>query len=265
MLKLNRTAVCVSRNVGSINRYYSGKNTQPGSRQENEKQSPEEVQRSKEEAAKLAMQSFKDLGGMFSGSSGDKETETIDSKPIFEDPSKFKDLSLLHQGQILQELQAKYDKKWTRLTPQEKLLGYYIYYGNWGPREKFSNWSSLETPFDLPFVEPVKRVNPKPNDKIKELPPLYLLETPIRKDQFDTKKMDNVTKFFIYVTLFVSLLALIRDKKIGEEGKPQEVIIRDLYEEERQKRLQQEEEEKIAAEKLQKEKQNRKWYYLWLK
>lgn len=228
------------------------------------KPSPEELQRQKEEAAKLAMQSIKDIGGMFSSGEADSETAPIDSAPIYEDPSKFGSLSLLHQGQILQELQKKFDGKWIKLAKKEKELAYYIYYGNWGPREKFDNWNKEETPYDLPFTSRVTKdkANIKSGDKVVKLPPLYLSETPIRKPQFDTKKMDPVTKVFIYLTLFIACIALYRDKKIGEEGKPKELIVRDLHEEQRQQRLREEEEEQKRILELQKQK---KWYYLWLR
>lgn len=256
MLRSARVQPFLGRRIKLPVKYNSSRATKKDS---DAKETPEELQRKKEEAAKLAMQSFKDIGTMFSGSSEDKETEAIDSQPIFEDPKKFKDLSLLHQGQILQELQNKFDKNWNKLTLQDKLLGYYIYYGNWGPRKKFSNWnSSVETPFDLPFDKPIRTSTPKPQDQINLLPEVKLLETDIRKDQFDSRRMDNVTKFFIYLTLLVALLALMRDKKIGEDGKPQEVVIRDVYEEERQ-RLQEEEE------KRNQEQNHKKWYYLYLK
>lgn len=227
------------------------------------KPTPEEVQKNKEEAAKLAMQSIKDIGGMFSSGETDSETAPIDSSPIYEDPSKFGTLSLLHQGQILQELQKKFDGKWTKLTKKEKKLAYYIYYGNWGPREKFDNWNKYNTPYDLPFTNRISpgKSNIKPNEKVVKLPPLYLSEIPIRKPQFDTKKMDPVTKVFIYLTLFIACFALYRDKKIGEEGKPKELVVRDLHEEQRQQKLKEEEEQRRLLEL----KQQRKWYYLWLK
>ncbi|EGV63339.1 hypothetical protein PSN45_004383 [Yamadazyma tenuis] len=223
--------------------------------------SPEEEQKRREEAAKVAMQSIKDLGTMFSNASSDKETEPIDTQPIYDDPSKFGPLSLLHQGQVLQELQAKYDKTWKKLKPIEKRLGYYIAYGNWGVREPFDNWKSQDKPYDLPFTNPVSRVSPKATDKVHKLPPVYLAETPIRKPQFDVKKMDPVTKTFIYLTLLVALLASYRDKNIGEEGKPVELIIRDLHEEERQKRIQEEQAQRELAAQI----SNRKWYFLWLR
>ncbi|CAN3365189.1 genetic interactor of prohibitin 7, mitochondrial [Diutina catenulata] len=231
------------------------------------KLSPEEARK---QAAQLAMQSLKDMGSIF-GSGSDDATQPIDTKPVWSDPTLFGSLSLLHQGQVLKELQAKYDKDWRKLTPSDKHLGYYIAYGNWGSREKFDNWNTLEAPYDLPFVVPsqVATVTPKPTTIIHELPRVILAETPVRKPQFNFKRMDAVTKVFIYLTLFITVAALFRDKKIGEEGRPHEVIVEDPYEQERVRRQQEEEQAQAMAQALALEEERRrnskKWYYLWLK
>lgn len=216
------------------------------------------------EAAKLAIQSMKDLGSLFSSSSDDS-TQPIDTKPVFENYKLFGTLSLLHQGQVLKELQAKFDSNWNKLTLNEKQMGYYIAYGNWGAREKFSNWNTQEPPLDLPFHLPsqIRTTMPLPKDKVHELEPVILAETPIRKEEFDTSKMDPMTKTFIYITIFITMLAFARDKKIGEEGKPKEVIIEDQY-----LKLKQEEQKQLENEQNKESKEplrNRKWYYLWLK
>lgn len=222
------------------------------------------------EAAKLAMQSLKDMGSMLSSSSDDA-VQPIDTRPVYKNPAIFGTLSLLHQGQVLTELQEKYDKKWSKLTEEDKKLGYFIAYGNWGVREKFSNWNTEEPPYDLPFEIPskVKELNPKPKDLVSKLPTVYLSETPVRKEQFDIKKMDGVTKFFIFITLLVLMVAFARDKKIGEAGKPLEIIVEDQYtklkeEKERLARIEQARIEK-EEEARRNSWRNRKWYYLWLK
>ncbi|CAI5760391.1 unnamed protein product [Candida verbasci] len=222
------------------------------------------------QAAQLAIQSLKDFGSLLSNSSED--VQPIDPKPIYQDPTKFSNLSLLHQGQIIKELQEKFDKSWKKLSIKDKKLAYYIYFGNWGVREDFKNWNLDEPPYDLPFKIPskIKNSNPKPNDFIKKLNPVILGETPIRKPQFDYKKMDGVSKFFIFLTLLISLIAISRDKKIGEEGIPKEIIIKDDYEIKRQQEIKEKEEEVILQEKLQELKMkqsqsSRKWYYLWLR
>lgn len=228
------------------------------------KLSPQEA---KAEAAKLAMQSLKDVGSLFSSGSDDA-VQPIDTQPVFSNPKLFGTLNLLHQGQVLKELQEKFDKKWTKLTDEDKKLAYYIAYGNWGPRENFSNWETQEAPYDLPFAIPsqIRTTTPSAKDLVKRLEPLYLSETPVRKAQFDTSKMDPVTKTFIYITLFVILFALLRDKNIGEAGKPEEIVVEDKYmiakaEKERKEQL-----EKERLKQLQKENAAaRKWYYLWLK
>lgn len=217
-------------------------------------------------AAALAMQSLKDMGSLLSSSAPDDETQPIDTRPIYADNTLFGSLSLLHQGQVCKELQDKYDKKWHKLTPQDKKLGYYIAYGNWGSRENFDNWkSTTEPPYDLPFHTPskVSNLSPSEDTKIKLIqPPVNLAETPIRKPQFNIKRIDGATKFFIYLIVLIAMVAVYRDKEIGEAGKPTEQIIIDPYEEKRleneRKRLAEEEEEL-------KRKLAKKWYYLWLK
>lgn len=228
--------------------------------QPEKKLSPEEA---KAEAAKVHVQTLKDMGSIFSSEGNDDATQPIDTAPIFENPKLFGPLSLLHQGQVLKELQDKYDKKWKKLTETDKKLGYYIAYGDWGVREKFTNWNTLEPPLDLPFTVPskIRTATPKPSDPIKKLEPVILAETPVRKEQFDIKKMDPVTKTFIYITVFIAMLALARDKKIGEEGKPTEVLIEDKQAMERAEKRAREELEK----KVEPPKPGKKWYYLWLR
>lgn len=65
--------------------------------------------------------------------------------------------------------------------------------------------------------------------------------------------MDPVTKTFIYITIFVVMLAIARDKKIGEEGKPKEVVIEDSFQ------------KKEPEPEPEPPKPSKKWYYLWLK
>lgn len=221
----------------------------------------------RQEAAKLAMQSIKDIGSLFSLSgSDDPATQPIDTTPIFEDPAKFAGLSLLHQGQVLKELQDKFDKNWHKLSLQDKKLGYYIAYGDWGVREEFSDWKLMSPPLDLPFYLPsaIKTTTPDKNTPVKKVEQVILAETPVRRKQFDFKKMDPVTKFFIYLTAFITVGALFRDKKIGEDGRPEEVKIVDPYQIAREQRLL--EEQKEAEARLNKKEQsNKKWYYLWLR
>lgn len=220
------------------------------------KLSPQEA---KAEAIKVHAQTLKDMGSLFS-SGGEDATQPIDTAPIFKNPKLFGSLSLLHQGQVLKELQDKYDKKWTKLTDVDKKLGYYIAYGDWGVREKFTNWNTNEAPLDLPFTVPskIRTTKPKPTDPIRKLEPVILAETPVRKEQFDIKRMDPVTKTFIYITIFIVLLAFARDKKVGEEGKPKEVLMEDVLVRQQPKTETQE----TVKEKV---KPKKKWYYLWLK
>lgn len=224
----------------------------------------------RKQAAQLAIQSIKDMGLIF-GSGSDDATQPIDTEPIWKNPAEFAALSLLHQGQVLKELQDKYDKNWNKLSLADKKLGYYIAYGNWGVRDKFDNWNTTQAPYDLPFDVPskIKDSNPSKTTIIKKLPPVILAETEVRKPQFDFKRMDPVTKVFLYLTLFITVAALFRDKKIGEDGMPHEIVIEDPYELDRQRRNQEEEELKQRLMQKMKEEEERKkqkkWYYLWLK
>lgn len=224
--------------------------------------SPEDA---KQEAAKVAMQGVKDIGSMFSGSSdNDESTKPIDLAPIFAQPSQFASLSLFHQGQICDELQALYEKKWTRMTPQQKRLGYYIAYGNYDVREKFDNWNDPESPpYDLPFTLPskIKTTAPKNKTPVHKLPPVDLSMTDVRKEQFATGKMDGVSRFFIYLTILILMVAIYRDKSIGEAGKPQPADVMDPFYE----RLQKEEQERKDAEDKKAAQKSRKWYWLYLK
>lgn len=220
-------------------------------------------QEAKIEAARLAMKSLKDMGSLFS-SGNDEAVQPIDTSLIFELPQLFAELSLLHQGQVLEELQKKMDDKWTKLTEQDKKLAYYIYYGNWGPREKFENWSAVDAPLDLPFTVPsqIRLTSPGPKDLVKKPSPVILGETEVRKEQFDTSKMDPVTKTFIYLTIFIVMFALARDKSTGEKGKPVELVVEDLYTKRKEAaELARRAEEQAAIT----QRNQRHWYYLWLK
>lgn len=220
------------------------------------------------EAAALAIQSIKDIGSILSSSppGEDDETQPIDSKPVWENPALFGTLSLLHQGQVQKELQEKFDRLWHKLSIKDKKLGYYMAYGNWGVREEFDNWKSAQSPpLDLPFTIPLKvqTLTPSPETPVhKTEPAVVLAETAVRKPQFDTKKIDPVTKFFLYMIVFVAMLAIHRDKTIGEEGRPVEQIIADPYEELRKAEARAEAERQRL---LEEERLRRKWYYLWLR
>lgn len=234
-------------------------NKQNVAEKDGKKLSPQEA---KVEAARLALQSLKDMGSLFSSGNEDS-MQPIDTAPIYEHPELFTDLNVFHQGQVVQELQLKFEDKWTKLTPQDKKLAFFIYYGNWGPRQKFSNWNDASAPLDLPFTVPavIKNVTPKAKDIVKKLHPVILSETEVRKEQFDTKKMDPVTKTFIYIAIFITMFALARDKKIGEEGKPAEPFLHDPY----KKKKEEDERAQKALEEAEALKNKRHWYYLWLK
>lgn len=223
------------------------------------------------EAARVALQSFKDMGSLFSSGS-EEAVQPIDTKPIVKHPELFSDLNILHQGQVVQELQAKFDGNWKKLANEDKKLAYYVYYGNWGPREKFLNWDERSAPLDLPFTVPsvIKNISPKPDTVVHKLEPVILGETEVRKGQFDTSKTDPMTKALIYFVVFIAIVAIARDKKIGEKGKP----IEPVWEVPHQKEREQEEETAEAKRQAhlveqaiqeQAKENKRHWYYLLLK
>ena len=185
---------------------------------------------------------------------------------------QFGTLDLIKQAQIVSQLETKFQKSWHRLTLNEKQLAYYIGYGNWGVREKFSNWNQSSAPLDLPFIP-----NSKLQNTTKRLPEIELSKTPVREEQFKVKSLDAGTKIVVFMIILIVMFALHRDKYIGEQGKPEEIVIYDRYQlerEEQEKKQEEEEkeremernrlvEEKRAAEE--KEKSRKKWYYLYLR
>lgn len=75
--------------------------------------------------------------------------------------------------------------------------------------------------------------------------------------------MDPASKVCIYLIVFIAMVAIYRDKNIGEDGKPVEVKIEDQYEVARQNEIQ--EKQRAVEEQERKQRESRKWYYLWLK
>ncbi|CAK9442360.1 uncharacterized protein LODBEIA_P61030 [Lodderomyces beijingensis] len=229
----------------------------------------------KAEAARLAIQSLKDVSSLLSphspSSSDDPATQPIDTAPIYADPTLFPHLSMLHQGQVTSELQRKFDGKWKNLRLEDKRLAYYIGFGNWGVREKFDNWSAMSAPLDLPFTTSAPVANGVGGNRgevrrVRRLEERKLGETPVRKAQFDTRRMDGASKVVVFLVVMVAMVAVYRDKNVGERGKPQPVVIVDPYEVERreaEERKWQEERARVEAEE--RRKNGRKWYYLWLK
>lgn len=217
------------------------------------------------EAAKVAMQSLKDIGSLFSIGASDPDTQPINTSSIYENPKLFGELSLLHQGQVLRELQAAYDKNWNFLSPQQKKLGYFIAYGNWGAREGFDNWNKNDPPYDLPFKIPSQLVARKPSkeSKVSKLEPTPASEIPVRSKQFTIKKLDSVTRTFLYIALFITMLAIYRDKNIGEEGKPVEFVVEDYHEKARQERLAKEQAEEDKS--MQEGGSQKSWWQFWKK
>ena len=102
----------------------------------------------------------------------------------------------------------------------------------------------------------ISTTNPKPHTKVRKLPPVELSKTPVRVKQFATNKIDGVSRFFMYVILLILMVAIYRDKNIGEEGKPQSADVVDPYYESPK------EPEPEVVEPTQR---RRKWYWLYLR
>lgn len=216
--------------------------------------------------ADVIRSSVKEFTTLLSSSEPDEATQPIDTAPIFKDPRRFTSISCVHQGQVIQELQTSFDLPWHQMLIQLKQLAYFIAYGDWGSREKFANWREMLAPLDLPFSVPSEaRVRRSNGDtvRVRRLKPVVLADTPVRGDQFRVRRIDSVTKFFVYLAAFIAMAAIWRDKTVGEKGIPVERTVQDPYMELYEREL---EEARVAQEKEQtaETSNRRKWYYLWL-
>lgn len=163
-------------------------------------------------------------------------------------------------------------QNWNRMTPEHKRMAYFISYGNWDAREGFeNNLVKDHKPEDLPFEKPA-RLAKGPNDIVKELPlrDLWQVSEKRREDYKKmTRRLDPVSKVVVYLAVIISMLAVYRDKTVGES----EMIVGDVpdsplmladlkrqqeYEAAELKKKQEDEEAK-------KKSKAKKWYYLWLK
>lgn len=213
--------------------------------------------------ADVMRSSVKDFTSLLSHDEDDA-TQPIDTAPIYADPVLFSTLSTLHQGQVLKELQDAFDLSWKKLRLDQKRLSYYIAYGDWGVRENFTNWKDSLAPLDLPFTVPsVAKVRGdcKGPIMVHRLPPVILAETPVRAKQFVIRRFDPATKVFAFLVVLVALVAMYRDKFIGEAGLPKETVIVDPYLEAQER---EQEIARVAAEQERQNRERRKWYYLWL-
>ncbi|KAH3684254.1 hypothetical protein WICPIJ_004774 [Wickerhamomyces pijperi] len=247
-----------------------------------------QVKLSAKERAKFSSMSIRDI---FDGFLTTEESyDPIDTKPIFEDPSKFPALSTFHRDQVIQEVEKRMKRNWGLMTDDQKRMAYYISYANWGPRETLSEGSTKYgnvPPEDLPFALPSKlaMVNPTALTKIHKLPDVDLLQiSEGRKEEFKnmTRKFDPLSKAVIYFALIISCLALWRDKLYGEEDMERlkhelpesPLVLAELkrqqeYEDEQRlikEKQEQEERERLTLEEEQSKRSSaKKWYYLWLR
>lgn len=214
----------------------------------------------------IAQKSFSDI---FEGYFTNEETfEKINSKPIFENPRKFLELSQFHRQQVIEECEKLMKRDWKNISIETKRLTYFIAYGNWGARDDLAdNLNSTQPPEDLPFVLPskIRLVDPKPDDKVHLLPPIDLTQVSEKRRAYwknSMKTFDPFTRVIIYITATVALVALYQDKY----GEYEELNV------EESPLLQDSEINNIVVplnehqeEQNQEKKKSKKWYYLWLK
>lgn len=213
----------------------------------------------------MVSSSFKSI---FDGFLTTEETfEPVDIKPVLKDPRKFVELNQYHRDQIIEELEKRFKQPWRKVPAEYKRLSYFISYGNYSVREELQdNLFADVKPEDLPFASPSPMAS-SPKDLVHRLPDIDLWQTsPERKEQFKkmTRRLDPMSKTVVYLAALIALVALYRDKTIGEDGMVIDIpenplVLADLRRE--QEKLEREIIEQLALE----ESKRRKWYYLWLK
>lgn len=223
---------------------------------------------SSREKAELVSSSLKSI---FDGFLTTEESyEPVDIKPILANPRAFAELNQFHRDQITDDLTKRFKQKWQNISPEYKRLSYFVSYGNYGPREELQdNLFANVKPEDLPFASPAA-VATSPLDKIHKLPEVDMWQSsPLRQEQFRkmTRRLDPMSKTVVYLALIISLLALYRDKTIGEDGMvidvPESPLL--LADIKRQQDVEREQKE-LEERQLQLERSNsKKWYFLWLR
>ncbi|ODQ77841.1 hypothetical protein BABINDRAFT_27123, partial [Babjeviella inositovora NRRL Y-12698] len=220
------------------------------------KNSPQELERQKKE---LAVSSFKDIfENIVSFSENVVPMDPADVKDVLAHPAKFAKLNTYHQGQIIEDLDVKQKRKWTSMTSDEKRMIHYIWYGPWGPREGFENFTNAKVPpQDLPWEMPSQAqsvTDPKQKISIRELPVRDLKTvSEDRRKTFKNRGLDPMSSFVVSFALLVFIGSIYRDTYIGEAGAPVEHVIVEYQEPEKEAEV-----EAPAA-------KPRKWYYLWAK
>lgn len=135
-----------------------------------------------------------------------------------------------------------------------------------------------EVPPDLPFKLPsvLKTVKPRRDTPVKKLPTLDPRSFGLKRlQQYRQDRMMNpINKIVIVLTIFLTVLCFKQDRRVNVTGVvpeyPWEVAEREEREEaekiQREKEAEEERKRIVAEEELKRmNKNNRKWYFLWLK
>jgi hypothetical protein len=222
---------------------------------------------SSREKAELVSSSFKSI---FDGFLTSEETyEPVDIKPILAQPRKFVDLHQFHRDQVIEDLEKRFKQPWKKVPDEYKRLSYFISYANYGVREELTdNLYANVKPEDLPFAKPSKTGTA--GEIIRKLPEVDLWQaSPLRQEQFRkmTRRLDPLSKTVVYLAALIALIALYRDKTIGEDGMVIEIpesalLLADLKRNQEREQKEKEEQDRKAQEERE---MSKKWYYLWLK
>ncbi|KAG7899410.1 hypothetical protein KL935_003720 [Ogataea polymorpha] len=209
------------------------------------------------ERNKLALSSIKDIFAIFSPTAGDDDefdTANFDPMPVYKNPETYLKLPLPKQHYILEELEDKFKRKWTRIDKDRKRFIYWLAYGPHGPREGFvtehrktvvpekkkadtlldqiiaeteSQKYKVEVdeyvPPDLPFRTPsvLKSVNPARDTIASPLPPRDpRLFGPKRLEQNKKdRKMNPYSQFVLGFLMVLTFLNYRKDREVNSTGK----------------------------------------------
>lgn len=138
------------------------------------------------------------------------DEEDIESKIelslIYSNVKLFNQLNLKQQQNVRKQLDLKFEKDWNLLKNEEKILGYYIYYGNWGPRKGFDDWNQLTGSSNVIFG--TQNINRKELEK-KRL--FNIFKKIDKKNNF--QKKDTLTKIIIFIGFLTSILGICKTKQ----------------------------------------------------
>ncbi|ODV58425.1 uncharacterized protein ASCRUDRAFT_77904 [Ascoidea rubescens DSM 1968] len=167
----------------------------------------------------IGLASVKDVfQSPFSMDNQDEELENnsqnMNFNAVINKPELYMKLNVFEQNFVKSELSTRQEGSWSTLTIPEKKFLYWLSYGNWGPREGFQKYSSLEPPEDIPF-KPHQKRDPS-RAVVRRLKKVNLRECNDYRRRQNTNPLTNV----VFVsTIVVSLIAVFRDKFVGEPKK----------------------------------------------